>query len=190
MLIQRQTKLHWVPLYWGDIRWSQSNHSNDIWMDRWQSRKKKKGLTVFWMNWTLLKESSSRRTKGSRFVRLAVLISCRCKAILMSVASVAISRWAGNLSPLPLPRWPGWRFNFVEVLADYSYLSAAVMENAAQAGGERGAGTLIRTAALGRFPWREQWDRAGKDTLDVRWKHQDHPHCSTLAGIQVPLIIW
>lgn len=104
----------------------------------------------------------------------------------MSVASVAISRWAGNLFPLPLPWWSGWRFNFVEVLADYRYLSAAVMENAAQAGSEQGAGTLIRTAALGRFPWGEQWDKAGADTLGVRWKHQDHPHCSTLARIQAP----
>lgn len=74
----------------------------------------------------------------------------------MSVASAAISWRARNLFPLPFPRWPGWRFNFLEVLADYRYLSAAVMENAAQAGSERGAGTLIRTAALGRFPWREQ----------------------------------
>lgn len=73
----------------------------------------------------------------------------------MSAASAAISRGAGNLSPLPLPRWPGWRFNFVEVLADYCYLSAAVMENAAEGGSERGAGILIRTAALARFPWRE-----------------------------------
>lgn len=100
----------------------------------------------------------------------------------MSVASAAISWGAGNLSPLPLPRCPGWRFNFVEVLADYRYLSAAVMENEAQASSEQGAGTLIRTAALGRFPRRERWDGAGKDTLDVRWTHQGpthtHTHCS------------
>lgn len=136
------------------------------------------GAILFWANWPF-KESM----KGSRFVCLAVFISCRCKAILMSVAPVTISQWAENLFPLP-PRWPGWRFNFVEVLADYRYLSAAVTENAAQAGSEQGAGTLIRTAALGRFPQREQWDRASKDALDVRWKHWDHPHCSTLAGIQ------
>lgn len=78
-----------------------------------------------------------------------------------------------SLSPL---RQPAWRFNFVEVLADYRYLAAAaVMENAAQAGGEQGDGTLIRTAALGRFPWREQWDRPGEDTLDVRWKTPGPP---------------
>lgn len=53
---------------------------------------------------------------------------------------------------IALPRWLRWWFNFVEVLADYRYLGAAVMENAAQAGSEQGAGTLIRTAALGRFP--------------------------------------
>ncbi|TNN72268.1 hypothetical protein EYF80_017552 [Liparis tanakae] len=39
---------------------------------------------------------------------------------------------------------------------DYRYLSAAVMENEAQASSEQGAGTLIRTAALGRFPRRER----------------------------------
>lgn len=150
-------------------RWAHSSHG-----------KRKRVLLYFWVNGPF-KESM----KGSRFVCLAVFISCRCKAILMSVASVAISQWAGNLFPLP-PRWPGWRFNFVEVLADYRYLSAAVMENAAQAGSEQGAGTLIRTAALGRFPRGEQWDKAGKDTSDVRWKHRDHPHCRTLAGIQAP----
>lgn len=82
----------------------------------------------------------------------------------MSVASVAISQRAENLFPLP-PRWPGWRFNFVEVLADYRYLPAAVMENAARAGCERGAGTLIRTAALGRFPPGKHRDKASK----TRW---------------------
>lgn len=68
----------------------------------------------------------------------------------MPVASVAISELAGNLFLLP-PSWAGWRFNFVGVLADYRYLGAAV-----QAGSEQGAGTLIRTAALRRFPLGEQ----------------------------------
>lgn len=142
--------------------------------------KRKSSFIIFWLNWPF-KESM----ECSTFVCLAMFISYRCKAILMSVASVAISQWAGNLFPL-LPWWPGWRFNFIEVLADYSYLSAAVMENAAQAGSEQGAGTLIRTAALGRFPQGEQWNRAGKDTLDIRWKRQDHLHCRTLDSIHVP----
>lgn len=58
-------------------------------------------------------------------------------------------------------RRPARRFNFVGVLADYRHLSGAVTENAAPAGGEQGAGTLIRTAALGRFPRGERLDRSG-----------------------------
>lgn len=175
-------------IYYGrDIWQSQPNHVGGQITDVWK--------ILFFLkshfSWTTLsEESNNRSTRSSRFVCLAMLISRRCNAVLMSLAYVAISQWAGNLSLLPLPWWPGWRFNFVEVLADYRYLGAAVMENAAQAGSEREAGTLIRTAVLGRFPRGEQWDRASKDTLDVRWKHQDHPHCSILAGIQVLLIIW
>lgn len=44
------------------------------------------------------------------------------------------------------------------VLADYRHLGGAVTENAAPTGGEQGAGTLIRTGALGRFPQGEQLD--------------------------------
>lgn len=63
---------------------------------------KRKGVIIFWVN-RPFRESSSGSIKGSRFVRLAVLTSCSCEVILMSVASVAISRWAGNLSPLLSP---------------------------------------------------------------------------------------
>lgn len=52
-------------------------------------------------------------------------------------------------------------FNFAGVLADYRHLSGAVTENVAAAGGEQGAGTLIRTAALGRFPQGAQLDGGG-----------------------------
>lgn len=34
-----------------------------------------------------------------------------------------------SLPPAPPPRWPGRRFNFVEVLADYGCLCTAVMES-------------------------------------------------------------
>lgn len=51
---------------------------------------KRKGVIIFWVN-RPFRESSSGSIKGSRFVRLAVLTSCSCEVILMSVASVAIS---------------------------------------------------------------------------------------------------
>lgn len=95
----------------------------------------------------------------------------------MSVSYAATSQGSGNLLP-SAPRRPGWRFNFVGVLADYRHLSGAVMENAAPAGSEQGAGALIRTAALGRFPWGGRLDRTGAADAaapDVRWKQQDGP---------------
>lgn len=82
----------------------------------------------------------------------------------MQLSYAATSQGRGN--PFPLAPWrPARQFNFVGVLADYRHLSGAVTENAAPAGGEQGAGTLIRTAALGRFPRGERLDR----TSDGGW---------------------
>lgn len=78
----------------------------------------------------------------------------------MQLPYAAISQGRGNLFPLA-PRRPARRFNFVGVLADYHQLSGAVTEAAAPAGAEQGAGTLIRTAALGRFPQGARLDRSG-----------------------------
>ena len=122
------------------------------WTDS-RSSKKKKGLTVFWVNWP---RNQKAAVESLQICSLSSAYFLQMQITLMSLASVAISPRAGNLSPLCLPRWPGWRFNFVQVLADYRYLGAAVMENAAQAGSERRVGALIRTAALGRFPRRER----------------------------------
>lgn len=114
-------------------------------------------------------------------------VSGECKPIWMPVSYAAISQGSGNLLP-SAPLRPGRRFNFVGVLADYRHLSGAVTENAAPAGSEQGAGALIRTAALGRFPRGGRLDRAGAadaDALDVRWKQQDGPRRWTPADLQV-----
>lgn len=84
-------------------------------------------------------------------------LHCKCNAIGMCLSfHITVSR--KSFPVLPVFGWLGWRFNFVEVLVDYCCLGAAVMESSARAGGERGAHTLIRTAALQRFPWGEQWN--------------------------------
>lgn len=88
---------------------------------------------------------------------------CCCykhKAIWMWLSHTAVSQRRGNLLPLAHRR-PARRFNFAGVLADYRHLSGAVTGNASPAGGEQGAGTLIRTAALGRFPRGDRWDGTG-----------------------------
>lgn len=94
---------------------------------------------------------------------------------LVSKDTVLCYHIPGKGKPSPIGSSATW---FVGVLADYRHLSGAVMENAASAGSEQGAGALIRTAALRRFPRGGRLDRAvaaDADALDVRWKQQDGP---------------
>lgn len=112
----------------------------------------------------------------------------KCKAIWMWLSYAAISQGRGNLLPLA-PRRPPRRFNVAEVLADYRHLSGAVMGNAAPAGGEQGAGTLIRTAALGRFPQGDWWDGTG----DGGWTSGENSRPGLMAEHRLvfkSLIIW
>lgn len=82
----------------------------------------------------------------------------------MSLACVAISPWAGKSFPSASVPLPDVLLGGQITPTSVALVMALVVKQAVSAE----AGTLIRTAALGRFPRRQRGDRAGRTCVGRR----------------------